>query len=49
LASKEFVTERANQIKDIFLFSCFTGLAYMDVKKLTKNNVTNGIDGEKWI
>ena len=36
-------------MKDIFLFSCFTGLAYIDVKKLTKNNVSIGIDGEKWI
>jgi len=49
LASKQFVTERLNQVKDIFLFSCFTGLAYIDVKKLTKNNITIGIDGEKWI
>lgn len=49
LADKEFATERLNQVKDIFLFSCFTGLAYIDVKKLTKNNITIGIDGEKWI
>lgn len=49
LVSKEFATERLNQVKDIFLFSCFTGLAYIDVKKLTKNNITIGIDGEKWI
>lgn len=49
LASKQFVTERLNQVKDIFLFSCYTGLAYIDVKKLTKNNITIGIDGEKWI
>jgi site-specific recombinase XerD len=49
LASKEFATDRLNQVKDIFLFSCFTGLAYIDVKKLTKNNITIGIDGEKWI
>lgn len=49
LASKEFATDRLNQVKDIFLFSCFTGLAYIDVKKLTKNNITIGIDGERWI
>jgi site-specific recombinase XerD len=49
IVSKEFATERLNQVKDIFLFSCFTGLAYIDVKKLTKNNITIGIDGEKWI
>lgn len=49
LASKEFSIERLSQVKDIFLFSCFTGLAYIDVKKLTKANINIGIDGEKWI
>lgn len=49
LASKEFATERLNQVKDIFIFSCFTGLAYIDVKKLTQSNITIGIDGDKWI
>lgn len=49
IADKVFVTERLNQVRDIFLFSCFTGLAYVDVKKLTKNNINIGIDGEKWI
>lgn len=49
LLEKKFATERLNQIRDIFLFSCFTGLAYVDVKKLTRRNVVTGIDGEKWI
>ncbi len=49
LLEKKFATERLNQVRDIFLFSCFTGLAYVDVKKLTKRNVVTGIDGEKWI
>jgi site-specific recombinase XerD len=49
IASKEFKTERLNQVRDIFLFSCFTGLAYIDVKKLTTANINVGIDGEKWI
>lgn len=31
------------------MFSCFTGLAYVDVKNLTTNNINYGIDGEKWI
>src|SRR5690606_6756371 len=47
--SKQFKTERLNLVKDIFLFSCFTGLAYIDVKNLTKSNISIGIDGEKWI
>ena len=36
-------------VRDIFVFSCFTGLAYVDVKNLTTNNINYGIDGEKWI
>ena len=36
-------------MRDIFLFSCFTGLAYIDVKNLTKSHISIGIDGEKWI
>jgi integrase len=33
----------------MFLFSCFTGLAYIDVYNLTNSNIIIGIDGEKWI
>jgi site-specific recombinase XerD len=47
--NKEFVTERLNQVRDIFLFSCFTGLAYSDVKKLSRKNIGLGIDGDQWI
>ncbi|MFE3869038.1 phage integrase SAM-like domain-containing protein [Flavobacterium sp. LS2P90] len=47
--SKVFVTERLNLVKNIFVFSCFTGLAYIDVKNLTVSNISMGIDGGKWI
>jgi site-specific recombinase XerD len=46
---KQFSTIRLNQVKDIYIFSCFTGLAYIDVKQLKKENVSIGIDGNKWI
>ncbi|WP_417857291.1 site-specific integrase [Xanthomarina gelatinilytica] len=49
LIDKEFTIQRLEQVKDIFIFSCFTGLAYADVKKLTKNDIVIGIDGNKWI
>jgi len=49
LIDKEFENERLDRIKDFFLFSCFTGLAYADVKKLKQNDIIIGIDGEKWI
>jgi site-specific recombinase XerD len=49
LINKEFHIPRLGQVRDIFIFSCFTGLAYADVKKLTKSNIVIGIDGNKWI
>ena len=49
IINKEIKTERLSLVRDIFLFSCFTGLAYIDVKNLTKSHISIGIDGEKWI
>ena len=49
VANKDFKIERLNLVRDIFIFSCFTGLAYIDVKQLTKANIVIGIDGERWI
>ncbi len=49
ILNKDFKTERLSLVRDIFLFSCFTGLAYIDVKNLTKSHISYGIDGEKWI
>ena len=34
---------------DIFVFACYTGLSYIDVKNLTKDNIVRGIDGSNWI
>lgn len=49
ISAKTFQAARINQVRDIFLFSCYTGLAYADVKKLTRSEIATGIDGEKWI
>lgn len=49
LATKKFASERLSAVRDIFLFSCYTGLAYSDVKKLKTTDVFIGIDGYKWI
>ena len=49
LIDKDFKIERLELVRDIFLFSCYTGLAYVDVKNLTNENINIGIDGEKWI
>lgn len=49
IASKDFEIDRLNQVRDIFVFSCFTGLAYVDVQKLKRSEIGPGIDGERWI
>jgi len=49
IIEKDLENERLSLVRDIFLFSCFTGLAYIDVKNLTKSHISIGIDGEKWI
>jgi hypothetical protein len=49
IETKKFATERLSLVRDIFLFSCFTGLAYADVKKLKLSEIRIGIDGKKWL
>lgn len=49
MVDKQLHTLRLNHVKDIFIFCCFTGLAYSDVKKLSKDNIVIGIDGGRWI
>lgn len=49
ITEKKFVSGRINQVRDIFLFCCYTGLAFVDVKKLKSSEIGIGIDGSKWI
>ncbi len=49
IGEKQFPTTRLEVVRDIFLFSCYTGLAYADVKKLRRHEIRKGIDGEQWI
>ena len=37
------------QVRDVFIFACFTGLAYIDVRNLTKENIRISFDGKPWI
>ncbi len=36
-------------VRDMFIFSTFTGLAYADLKRLTVNDITQSGDGSWWI
>ena len=49
IINKEIRIERLALVRDIFIFSCYTGLAYIDVKQLTSRNIVKGIDGQNWI
>lgn len=49
LTNKEFKIQRLGQVRDIFLFSCYTGLSFIDVFNLTPAHLAIGIDREKWI
>ena len=49
ILNKEFKSERLASVRDIFIFSCYTGLAYVDIKNLTYENIFIDLKGEKWI
>ena len=49
LANKELKVERIALVRDIFVFSCYTGLSFIDVVNLTPNHIAIGMDREKWI
>jgi len=49
LAEKHFSIERLRHVCDMFLFCCYTGLAYIDLAELTPSNIVTGIDGYPWI
>jgi site-specific recombinase XerD len=49
IADKEITIDRLRQIRDVYLFCCFTGLAYADVEKLKRTEIFVGIDNELWI
>ena len=49
IMDKTFSTDRLTVVRDMFLFSCFTGLAYIDSKNLTKSQIEKAPDGTFWI
>lgn len=49
LEATEFSRSSLQRVKDIFVFSCYTGLSYVDIKKLAIHQIVKGIDGSNWI
>ena len=44
-----FRIKRLDQVRDVFVFVCYTGFSYSDLKKLTSDSISKGIDGKQWI
>jgi integrase len=49
LEAKCFENEHLQTVKDLFIFSCYTGLAPVDLNGLCPDNIITGIDGKKWV
>lgn len=49
IIEKEIKNDRLARVRDVFVFCCFTGLAFIDVKQLKRSEVVRGFDGEYWI
>lgn len=41
--------QRLTNVKDLFIFSCYTGISYGDIMLLTNENIVTGEDGNAWI
>ncbi|WKN31343.1 site-specific integrase [Porifericola rhodea] len=44
-----FASQRLQRIAHLFLFQCYTGLAFVDLLRFEKSWLRNGIDGRYWI
>ena len=49
MENKEIEMERIDMIRDLFVFCCYTGLAFVDVMNLKPEHICIGADGELWI
>lgn len=49
LENKVFISDRLDRVRDLFVFSCYTGISYVDIMNLTPNHLVLGMDGGNWI
>ncbi|MEY8019284.1 site-specific integrase [Muriicola sp. SD30] len=49
LKEKKSFLPRLDLVRDIFVFCCYTGLAYSDVKQLKQEHLIIGVNGDRWI
>ena len=49
LMHKEIDIPRLAQTRDLFIFCCFTGLAFSDIKQLAPEHIVTDMQGHRWI
>ncbi|GIQ57887.1 transposase [Flavobacterium collinsii] len=49
IENKKFSVKRLEKVKDVFLFSCYTGYAPIDAANLTSNNISSDGKDNLWI
>jgi len=49
LMNHKFIQKRLEQVKDMFIFCCYTGLAYQEMSSLRTHHISKGFDGNLWI
>lgn len=49
IETKEITNERLAVVRDVFVFQCYTGLAYIDVFSLKRSDIKKDANGELWI
>ncbi|MBR8537211.1 site-specific integrase [Carboxylicivirga sediminis] len=49
LETKSLEIDRLSIVRDIFIFACYTGLAYSDISKLSPRHIQKRDDGNQWI
>lgn len=45
----EFASQRLQQVADMFIFCCYTGLAFLEMSTLERKDIIIGSDKKKWI
>jgi site-specific recombinase XerD len=49
IETTDFANPMLQKVRDLFIFSCYTGLSYIDLVELKPQQILKGIDGVKWI
>ena len=49
LMNHNFTQKRLQQVKDMFVFCCYTGLAYQEMSSIRTHHISKGFDGNLWI